>query len=69
MNTIQGILLVVGLLFLYALILAFPTMVLWNWLIPKIFGLIQIDIFQAMGLNFSHYSINIRNNSDINKRY
>ena len=52
MNTIQGILLVVGLLFLYALLLAFPTMILWNWLMPNIFGLIQIDIFQAIGLNF-----------------
>ena len=52
MNTIQGILLVVGLLFLYALLLAFPTMILWNWLMPRIFGLTQIDIFQAMGLNF-----------------
>jgi hypothetical protein len=52
MKNIEAILLVVGLLFLYALILAFPTMVLWNWLMPRIFGLTQIDIFQAMGLNF-----------------
>mgnify|MGYP000642446194 FL=1 len=52
MKAIEAILLVVGLLFLYALILAFPTMILWNWLMPNIFGLIQIDIFQAMGLNF-----------------
>jgi hypothetical protein len=27
-------------------------MILWNWLMPRIFGLTQIDIFQAMGLNF-----------------
>jgi hypothetical protein len=52
MKVIEAILLVVGLLFLYALILAFPTMVLWNWLMPRIFGLTQIDIFQAMGINF-----------------
>jgi hypothetical protein len=52
MRAIEGILLVIGLLFLSALILAFPTMVLWNWLMPRIFGLVQIDIFQAMGLNF-----------------
>jgi hypothetical protein len=52
MKAIEAILLVVGLLFLYAFILAFPTMVLWNWLMPRIFGLTQIDIFQAMGLNF-----------------
>jgi hypothetical protein len=52
MKAIEGILLVIGLLFLSALILGFPTMVLWNWLMPRIFGLTQIDIFQAMGLNF-----------------
>ncbi len=52
MKSIEAILLVVGLLLLYALILAFPTMILWNWLMPRIFGLTQIDIFQAMGLNF-----------------
>ena len=52
MKAIEAILLVVGLLLLYALILAFPTMILWNWLMPRIFGLTQIDIFQSMGLNF-----------------
>ena len=52
MKNIEAILLVVGLLLLYALILAFPTMILWNWLMPRIFGLTQIDIFQSMGLNF-----------------
>ncbi len=52
MKSIEAILLVVGLLFLYALILAFPTMILWNWLMPRIFGLTQIDIFQSMGINF-----------------
>ena len=52
MKVIEAILLVVGLLFLYALILAFPTMILWNWLMPRIFGLTQIDIFQSMGINF-----------------
>ena len=52
MKVIEAILLVVGLLLLYALLLAFPTMILWNWLMPRIFGLTQIDIFQAMGINF-----------------
>jgi hypothetical protein len=52
MNALQGILLVVGLLFLSALLLAFPTYFLWNWLMPDIFGLGKIDILQALGLNF-----------------
>jgi hypothetical protein len=43
---------VVGVLFLYALLLAFPTYFLWNWLMPDIFGLGKIDILQALGLNF-----------------
>jgi hypothetical protein len=47
--------------------LAFPTMVLWNWLIPKIFGLIQIDIFQAMGLNFLS-GILLKSNVTVNKK-
>jgi hypothetical protein len=52
MNALQGILLVIGLLFLSALLLAFPTYFLWNWLMPDIFGLGKIDILQALGLNF-----------------
>jgi hypothetical protein len=52
MNTLQGILLVVGLLFLSALLLAFPTYFLWNWLMPDIFGLGKINVLQALGLNF-----------------
>jgi hypothetical protein len=36
----------------YALLLALPTMWLWNWLMPEIFGLIQISFWQALGLNF-----------------
>jgi hypothetical protein len=46
MNALQGI------LFLSALLLAFPTYFLWNWLMPDIFGLGKIDILQALGLNF-----------------
>jgi hypothetical protein len=52
MNTLQGILLVVGLLFVSALLLAFPTYFLWNWLMPDIFGLGKINVLQALGLNF-----------------
>jgi len=33
-------------------ILAFPTMFLWNWLMPEIFGVVKIDLYQAMGINF-----------------
>lgn len=32
------------------IILAIPVMLLWNWLMPQIFGLMEIGIFQAWGL-------------------
>ena len=34
-----------------AILLAFPTMWLWNWLMPTIFGLIKINFWKALGLN------------------
>jgi len=41
----------IALVFIVALLLAFPTMWLWNWLMPLIFGLIKINFWQALGLN------------------
>lgn len=56
---------VIGVLFLYALLLAFPTYFLWNWLMPDIFRLGRINVIQALGINFlanilfkSHISVN-----------
>tara|TARA_B100001094_G_C18064547_1_gene736779 strand:+ start:610 stop:882 length:273 start_codon:yes stop_codon:yes gene_type:complete len=31
-------------------ILSLPLMLLWNWLMPYLFGLPTIDIFQAVGI-------------------
>lgn len=47
---IKIILVVVGALAL-ALLMSFPTMWLWNWLMPAIFGLVKITFWQALGLN------------------
>ena len=44
--TIGIIILAIGLMFLSA----FPLMWLWNWLMPEIFGLINIGYWQAFGL-------------------
>ena len=52
MKALEAFLIVIGLLLLSAIILAFPTMWLWNWLMPDIFGLMKIDLYQAMGINF-----------------
>ena len=40
----------VSVVFLIAVVVGFPLMLLWNWLIPEIFGLSQINFYQACGL-------------------
>jgi len=40
-----------GLLLVLGLLWAIPTMLLWDWLMPEIFGLGTITIWQAWGLN------------------
>ena len=39
------------LIIIVSLILAFPTMWLWNWLMPAIFGLGRITVWMALGIN------------------
>ena len=34
-----------------AIVMSLPTMWLWNWLMPVIFGLVKINFWQALGLN------------------
>jgi hypothetical protein len=49
-----------------AIIIAFPTMWLWNWLMPVIFGLPEISVWQALGLNILSgilFRSNIRSSS------
>lgn len=41
----------IGLIFLLAIILALPTMWLWNSLMPDLFGLKTVSFWQALGLN------------------
>lgn len=43
---------VVGVVILVALLLGLPLMILWNLLMPTIFGLPTIGFWQAVGLNF-----------------
>ena len=40
------------LIFFMGIIMAFPTMWLWNWLMPIIFKLPEIGVLQAWGLSF-----------------
>lgn len=42
----------VALLFLVAALMSLPVMLLWDWLMPQIFGLPEITWLQAWGLLF-----------------
>lgn len=35
-----------------ALIFGLPMMLLWNWLMPLLFGLVEINFWQAIGVSF-----------------
>ena len=45
---IVGVPLVVGTLFLLAMLMAFPIMWTWNYTFPAVFGLPTIDVWQAL---------------------
>ena len=51
-NSLEGILTVIGLLMLLVMLLGMPLQLLWNWLMPSIFGLKYITFWEAVGLNF-----------------
>jgi hypothetical protein len=51
MKSIEAILLVIGLLILSVLLLAIPTMLLWNALLPNLFGTPHISLYEAVGIN------------------
>jgi hypothetical protein len=46
----HDILLIIGVLMLAMILFGGPLMVLWNWLMPTIFGLTEITFWQACGL-------------------
>lgn len=42
---------IVAIIFLLAIVCSVPVMLLWNWLMPDLFGLKTIDLWQAIGLS------------------
>jgi hypothetical protein len=46
-----------GLVAIVVVIMGFPAMWLWNWLMPSIFGLKEISFWQAIGLQLLAYII------------
>ena len=49
-NIIESILYIIGILMLAIILLGGPLMLLWNVLMPTIFGLPEITFLQACGL-------------------
>ena len=49
-QTINSILTVLGVLILAVLLFGAPLMLLWDWLMPTLFGLPEITFWQACGL-------------------
>ncbi len=47
---IHDVLLIIGILMLAVIVFGGPLMILWNWLMPTIFGLTEITFWQACGL-------------------
>ncbi|CAB4143620.1 hypothetical protein UFOVP449_234 [uncultured Caudovirales phage] len=47
-----GLSTVIGVLVVIALLMGLPLMLLWNYLMPDIFGLTKITFWQAVGINF-----------------
>lgn len=52
----------VALVVAIGLLLSFPTMILWNWLMPDVFGLPEITFTQALVMNVLS-SIFFKNNN------
>ena len=65
-SNLEGILTVIGLLMLVVMLLGLPLQLLWNWLMPSIFGLKYITFWEAVGIN-TISSILFKSNINIKK--
>jgi len=50
-SIVEGILTIIGLIMLVAMLFGLPLQILWNLLMPELFGLPYISFWQACGLN------------------
>jgi hypothetical protein len=50
-NSFEALGLFIGTIAIILVILGYPVMLLWNWLMPELFGLREITFWQAIGLN------------------
>lgn len=42
----------IGLVFIVSFLYAIPVWLLWNWVVPVVFGLSKVTLIQAWGLAF-----------------
>jgi len=65
---IKNVLIVVGVAILIVCLLTYPTMYLWNWLMPEIFGLKTLTFIETLGLLFlARLLISTSNTNNNNK--
>jgi len=50
-QVLTAVLMIAVAIFLAAIIWGFPTMWLWNWLMPKLFGVPTVNFWEAFGLS------------------
>lgn len=50
-SILSGILAIFGFILIITLFTVIPVWLLWNWLMPMIFGLPKLTILQAFGLD------------------
>lgn len=51
MKALVGVLKFIAVVAFFGVLLALPTMWLWNLLIPTLFGIAKINLWQAWGVN------------------
>lgn len=54
-NLISRVLIIISALAMYtfvSVVLSIPMLLLWNWLMPTIFGITKITLGQAWGISF-----------------
>ncbi len=50
-SSVEALGLFIGTIAIILVVLGYPVMLLWNWLMPQLFGLSEITFWQAIGLN------------------
>jgi hypothetical protein len=51
-NNLEAVAAFIGLIAIFIVLLGYPVMLLWNWLMPELFNLPVITFWQAIGLHF-----------------